>query len=761
MPLRAKARREGADNDGEPGDLPLSVLKCQSFRVKGDVIAARPFLSLFISRAHSVHLTKKAMRKLLYSLLVGLVAQQVSGQDSTRVTTLREVVVSAARTEQPVIETPRSVTVINAEVIRNSNHLSVGALLNEEGGLFITGAQQTPGTNQNVFMRGAGSNQVAVLIDGVRITDPTSPNAAVDLSEISLTGVERIEIIRGAHSTMFGGAAIGGVINIITRKDATEGVTGGVAWQGGAFDGGGLTSTEDISVRYGFGRGFYAAGSLFRQDVRGIDATVKNSTSPSGDRDDFTKTDATARLGYHNEKWDARLSYRKAYQKADIDAGAFQDDDNYYLTFDRDLFHYQVAYQLLPGLRLTVLGSYSDSERFYEDDSTQVDGVYDHTFATGTYYGNLQTHEVQVNLRHNLVSAVAGGGLYREDMNFDNYIAYNDPVFPFEQRSNYDTIGAKTNTGYAFVRGQFAGRNFNLSAGGRYTYHSTAGGFFTYELSPSYAVGDFLLYGSLSSAFNPPSLYQLFDPTPGTSAPRGNRDLKPERSRSLEVGVKKAFASGSYFTVSGYTTRVRDGIEYVYLWNEEKPVGELDYSDARGDRYINVAQQRMSGFEVEGMIRISEHVSFRASTSYVRTAVRARPDDIPEDQTGGHLAQLYNIGVFLDKAIEQEQLVRRPDFTAFSQLRYSPSDRWSFYLNYRYTGSLYDAGYDPALGPYGALRRLDVKGYHLFDLNASWEATSNLTAAARVENIMNEEYLEVVGFRARGRGVYLSLRYSL
>ena len=704
------------------------------------------------------------MRKIIYSTLGVLLGVNVlSAQDSVRVTTLQEVVVSAARTEQPIIETPRSVTVINDDAIRKSGHLSVGALLNEQSGLFVTGAQQTPGTNQNLFMRGTGSNQVAVLIDGVRVIDPTSPNAAIDLSEISIADVERIEIIRGGHSTMFGGAAIGGVVNIITKKGVRPGLTGEGSWQGGVFDGGGLVSTGSLQLRYGSRSGLYASGSLFRQDARGLDATEDNRDAPSftHDRDNFHKMDATTKVGYRNAKWDAWLSFRNAYQQTDIDDGAYADDDNYYLEFDRNLFHYHAAYSISPSVRVTALGSHSASERFYEDDSTQVSaGVYDKVFATGTYYGHVQTHELQVNLIKERFSAVGGGGLYREDMNFDNYVLFNDPQFPFEQRSNYDTIGAKTTTAYGFARGKYHIDKFTLSAGGRYTHHTTAGSFLTFEVNPAYAVGDLLIYGSVSTAFNPPSLYQLFDPTPGPSVARGNPNLKPERSTSFEAGLKKAFTSGSYLTVSAYTTNVRDGIEYVYLWNAEKEIEALDFTDARGDRYINVAEQLMTGIELEGVLRVSRQTSLRGSASYVRTAVRAHPADIPDADTGGHLVQLYNIGVFLDQAMEQEQLVRRPDFTAFAQLQHTLSDELSLRISYRYTGSRYDAGYDPSLGPYGALRRLDVDAFHLLDFSAIWQATKNLTATLRVENILNEQYREVVGFRTRGRGVYAGVRFS-
>src|SRR5690349_7955524 len=252
------------------------------------------------------------MRKFyLFSLSI-LAALNCAGQDTARVTTLREVVISASRSEEAVIEVPRSVTVIGEQEIRNSIYQSVGDLLNAESGLYIVGTNQTPGTNQNVFMRGTNSNQVAVLIDGVRITDPSSPNAAIDFSEVSLTNVERIEILRGSHSTIYGGAAIGGVINIITKKNAARGLHGNVSWQGGTFGEKAGSSTENAELNYGMNSGIYFNGSVFQQNVSGLNASEagKSSSSFTSDRDDFRKTDALLKVGFKDHVWDANVSFK-------------------------------------------------------------------------------------------------------------------------------------------------------------------------------------------------------------------------------------------------------------------------------------------------------------------------------------------------------------------------------------------------------------------------------------------------------------------
>lgn len=686
----------------------------------------------------------------------------VFGQDSTAATTLKEVVVSASRMEQPVVEVPRSITVISSETIRNSVYQSVGELLNNQSGLFVVGANQTPGTNQNIFMRGASSNQVAVLIDGVRITDPTSPNSAIDFSEISLTDVARIEVIRGSHSTLFGGAAVGGVINIITNREARPGLHGEASWQAGVFGADTWSSAENVNLTYGAKGGLYGTASLFRQDVAGLDASGDAQRPPSSfaDHDDFRKMDGLVKLGYRDEAWDANVSFKRVHQYTEIDDGAFADDENSYLEFDRRILQYAARYQFNAKTALSVSGSLNNSERFYEDDSSRVspDG-WDHLFLTGTYHGRLQTHEVQLNFQTDGVYGVVGSGLYREKMFFDTYLLLNDPQYAFEQTTNYDSLDLRTITRYAFARAGFKWRNFDLSAGGRFSHHTKAGSFFTAEVNPSYTLNDFLIYGSLSTGFNPPSLYQLFDPTQnfGAYATRGNPSLKPEQSLSLEAGVKKQFASGSYLTLSAYQTRVTNSIEYVYLWNGARDIADLDYTDDRGDRYINVGEQHVQGIEVEGMVAFGDAITLTGNASFMKAEVRATPGDLKAAETGGHHVQIYNLGKFLDGDIAGSKVVRRPSLTAFARLVWRPVSVVSIHGIYRYTSDRYDAVYDGSLGPYGALAHTDVDSYHLVDLGASWQASGLLSIAMKVENILDEAYREVVGFQTRGRSFYLKL----
>ncbi len=138
--------------------------------------------------------------------------------DSARVYPLKEIMVTATRSQKNPDDVGRSVTVITADQMNNSTYQSVGELLGQQEGIYMVGTGQNPGTNQSIFMRGTASNQTAIMIDNVRFTDPATPNGAPDLSELSSLGVDQIEIVRGSHSTLYGSSAMGGVINLITRE---------------------------------------------------------------------------------------------------------------------------------------------------------------------------------------------------------------------------------------------------------------------------------------------------------------------------------------------------------------------------------------------------------------------------------------------------------------------------------------------------------------------------------------------------------------
>ena len=158
------------------------------------------------------------MSKKILTAIALLSAIRLSAQEVTAVKNLNEVIVTANKVEQKQNSTGKVVTVITKEQIEKSPGKTVAELLNEQAGITINGAYSSPGSVQTLYMRGANASRALLLIDGIPVNDPSEINNDFDLNLFSINDVERIEICKGAQSTLYGSDAIAGVINIITIK---------------------------------------------------------------------------------------------------------------------------------------------------------------------------------------------------------------------------------------------------------------------------------------------------------------------------------------------------------------------------------------------------------------------------------------------------------------------------------------------------------------------------------------------------------------
>jgi vitamin B12 transporter len=153
---------------------------------------------------------------LLATLLSATVA--FAQKDTIQTKVLDEVVVTANKIEQKQSTTGKVITVITKEQIEKSTGKTVAQILNEQAGIVINGALSNPGAVQTIFMRGGAAGSTLVLMDGIPVNDPSQINNDFDLNFFSINDVERIEVCKGAQSTLYGSDAIAGVINIITTK---------------------------------------------------------------------------------------------------------------------------------------------------------------------------------------------------------------------------------------------------------------------------------------------------------------------------------------------------------------------------------------------------------------------------------------------------------------------------------------------------------------------------------------------------------------
>ncbi|MBN4081212.1 TonB-dependent receptor [Caldithrix abyssi] len=719
---------------------------------------------------------RKNIKQFLLSITVMSTTQIgfAQQQDTLKIFPFKEIIVTATRIEKNGADVGRSITIITSDHIKNSIYNSVAELLSQQEGIYIVGTGQNPGMIQSIFTRGANSNQTLIMLDGVRITDPSTPNNAPDLSELSLANVEKIEIVRGPHSTLYGSSAIGGVINIITKKGTMPGFNVDVEVKAGTFGNGTSAFSENVFLNYTTQAGFYINAEIYNANIKGLDATIDTVTNPNvyniRDKDGLDKRDLIGKIGFKNDKFDVFASYKKTDQRKDIDKRAYIDDDNYTLDFNRNLFTHGASYKINDRLNLKYIGGLSDMTRVAVDDSSAVDdlGNNDHTYFDATYKGSISTNEIQGNLKGKGLDMVFGGGLYNETMTFKTY--YINTAWAYESMSDLDTLDLNISTNNIFVHIDLNGilvnekfNRFSLALGGRLINHSTFGSNPTYEINPSFKVNDnALIYASYSTGFNVPSLYQLFSPNKNFTSgiARGNKNLKPETSASYEFGFKQKITDNLSFTVAYFNTEVNNAIEYVYLWNKNTPVDLLSWSDYHGDTYLNLGQQSNRGIEFSINSKMSNNLYLAGNFSLISGKLNYGPSDINSSQTEGNHVQIFGNGTFLNKEVEVLGLVRRPN-TANINLTYKPFKKLALRLDLKHIGSRNDIFYNSQLGPYGALGIKGVSDYSLLDFSAKYDFNNHFSTGMRVGNIFDTKYREINGFTTRGRGVYFNLRYLI
>jgi len=711
-----------------------------------------------------------------YAMILSATTVYGQQQDTTKVVALDEVIVTATRSEKNINDIGRSITVITSYDIKNSGAGTVSELLNREEGFYIVGAQQNPGSLNSIFTRGANSNHTVIMIDGVRITDPSSTNNSIDLSELSLANVERIEIVRGSHSTLYGSSAIGGVINIITGKNnQTPGIHVDADIKGGLFGKTGLIVSENLLLNYTHKTGLYVNAEVFNNMSKGFNSTLDTITNPNAYKhpdmsDGFKKTDIIGKIGYKTKNLDLYAGYKKVSQNLDIDDGAFKDDENYTINFNRGLITYGASYKFNEKFSVGFNGGMSDMVRKAIDDSSKIDatGTTDKSYFRGKYSGTLVNNELQFNYNIKGLQIVAGGGLNRETMSAETYY-FSDQWGAYESVSNLDSLNINTTTSNGFLHADLSGELFNesfkpfsLGLGARFVNHNVFGSTLIYEVNPSIKINEnTLLYLSYSTGFNAPSLYQLYSPekdfTSGIT--RGNKTLKPEESRTWEIGIKQKVNDNLWWSACYFNTVVENVVDYVFLWNRNQEIDSLSYIDYLGDTYINLGKQTNRGIEFSIHSKISDKLIVSGNFSLVNGKLKYNPENIDIAHTQGNHIQLFSNGAFISKETESIGLVRRPN-TANINLTYILIKKLALRVDVKYVGARNDINYNASLGPYGALETVGVEDYTLLDFSAKYEIKKGLSAMIRVENILNTKYYEIRGYATRGRGVYGGIRYS-
>lgn len=706
------------------------------------------------------------MKHFLFSSALIFTGSTLFAQDTTNIKVLSEVVISTSRSEKEAFTEPRSVTVINAQQIAASNVKTLPELLSQIESIYIAGNGMNPGGNQSVSMRGTNTNQTAILLDGISLNDPSSPNNSFDIGDLTLNSVERIEIVRGSNSTIYGSGAIGGSINIITKAKGDKPFEANADFRFGSD-----YNVANAMIRYTDKSGIYASLGLNSIASKGFDATMDTSSIKPlepHDMDQFQQIDLIGKIGYEKQKFKISATAKSLQKFGDIDKGAFTNDNNFTLETKRNISHLKAQYEFNKKLSLQASIASSKNTRTSIDDSSltaKSPDITDHTYFKGIFTGsNLQSELLGIYTLENLRTAI-GIGNNKEKMNNETQYDYNDPSFPFHTKLNYKDSNLTQQNNYAFFHSDYnfkkqGSKELSLAFGLRYNNHNQYGNTISYEISPSYTKNGNTIYFSHTNGFLNPSLYQLYANDP-SSMLYGNKNLKPQSSKSNEFGFKTIIEKSVYFTVAFFKIETKNPIQFVNQWNKNTPVDSLSYADFIGNTYLNLGTQNNSGVDFSLTVKASSQISMAFRYSYVVSKLQATLHNIDSNATQGNHIQLYEGGAFLTSESEEVKVLRRPTNTLNAILNYTPSSTVCFRLDTRYTSQRFEGVYNPNLGPFGALDSKVLNGYTLMDFYAKYFITNSISLGFKIDNLLNTKYTEIIGYRTRGTAYFFDLQVKL
>ena len=491
-----------------------------------------------------------------------LVATALLAQQDTSTHPLDEVVVTANKIAQKQSTTGKVVTVISKEQIEKSGGKTVSQLLNEQAGIVITGALQPLGSPLTLNMNGALSGHTLVLIDGIPVSDPSDVNNNFDLTSIPLNGVERIEILKGAQSTLYGSDAVAGVVNIITQKSNSAkplNVNATVA-QGNqnTFRGNVQVYGTQKKVSYNAGYAKLSTDGF----ATGYDSTGKGNFRKDG----YTGDNANASILFQPSKeWDIKAFTKYSQYKAGF-AGAFSNADNYTTNYN---FLTGTGFQFKKEL-ITLTGNYQ-----YNTVARNLLTKY----GLDAYKSYSDFGEVYANIKLGKGFSLLSGVDYR-------YGHMNQPYATdtsIHQTSFYSSLLYNSN-------------HFNVEFGGRYNSNSRYGNNNTFTLNPSYTINDhFRVFGSIASGFKAPTLYQLY-----AGFGSGNINLQPEKSINYEVGFQEQY--------TGFSDRL------VLFYRDLTDA--IDYNN-NTYQYFNYASQTVRGIQYEVNIKPTQQLTLTGNYTFI------------------------------------------------------------------------------------------------------------------------------------------------
>ncbi|MGV3769948.1 MAG: TonB-dependent receptor plug domain-containing protein [Sphingobium phenoxybenzoativorans] len=628
-------------------------------------------------------------------------AQETTSPDAAADAEAGSIVVTATRLATPLDQVPASITVLDKADIDRAQDMGVTEILVRTPGISIS-RNGGYGTLTSLRIRGAETDQTVVVIDGVKLNDPSSTGGGYNFANLLTGDVSRIEVLRGPQSTLWGSQAIGGVVNIVTPLPEKN-LEGSFDVEAG--------SRQTVSGRAALGGKtgpvtWRIGGQTFTTD--GISAIAP--AAGGRERDGYTNRSLTGRVEIALAEG-VSVDLRSYYSRGRVEIDGFAGDSQEY-SLSRDFVGYAgLNVALLDGRFQNRFGfGYTDTNRDNYDPIRARAQTFDAA-------GRNQRLEYQGSF------TVAEGWtvLFGAENERSRFRSVSPPASLSAPIPEPGRGKAEITSFYGELKAQPIS-GLTLTGGVRHDDHSRYGGRTLFSGGGIWVLPTgTVLRASYGEGFKAPSLYQLF-------SEYGNTSLNPEKARGWEAGVEQRLMDGALSFGATYFERTStDQIIFASCdFPSTLPICFIPGTTiSRFGYYDNVARAKAHGIEAQAALRPFEGLTIDANYSWT----------VAEDRSTG--ASTFG-----------NWLPRRPRDTANGSISYE----WPFGLTtgaaIRWSGKSYDNASNTT--------RLD--DYTLVDLRAEFAVSSTFSLFARAENLFDEKYMTVNRYGTLGRSIYAGIR---
>jgi vitamin B12 transporter len=583
---------------------------------------------------------------------------------------LEEVVVTATRVEESVEDTTSDVTVIKGEDIKQMNVEFVTDVLREipELNLIQNGGA---GKAATVHLRGGKSAHTLVMIDGIKVNSATT--GSFDFSGIHVDEIERIEIIKGPQSTMYGSEAMAGVINIITKKGGGKPRID-FTFEAGSFG----TYKPSVTISGDYKKLDYRiTGTYFHTD--GISAAKQGT-----ERDMYENASVSGKFGFKISKiFELELTGKYYDDSTELDGFDFfarqaVDDPDYvqdgrhYLLSVKGMFYLTDIWE-----QILTVSTVEDRLKLRDPDTAFLNADID---------AGIDTIDWQHNLYLSDFFILTAGAEYRIE-NGKNTGNFDESV---------DNKAVYLNNKLKLLEDDLV-----INAGLRYDDHETFGDKKTYRIGAVYHIRPVALkvMGSYGTGFRAPALNELFFPF------FGNPDLRPEESRSWEIGLGKDF----------FKDRVNISVTYF-----NQKYKNLIKTDPLTFTAANISKAEVNGIELNTTIKVSDNINILAGYTYLDT----------EDKTTG------------------KRLTLRPKDKLNLSAKFSIKNM-TMIAQYTFVGKRFDSSVSR-----------DLSSYSLVNVAFNYRLTKRIVVFARIDNLFDEDYEEAGSFGTPGFSIFGGIKLT-